>query len=218
MTKSKLKKLFVIVINIAKFSLKTMMFFIVVFTVINEYLIYNDFIEEGVAVYTRLSDLNDYLIAIGFALAASFAFFAFGLAQNKPILISIDLLLSLLILFYVLLNYTPWVETIPSDVEGYQFLLSNIRFVFYAAWASMAVVYISVVSLKALYVFFFGVEDVSESSKMAFLKQMEDHKLQKLTELQQDAHALEGGKLSTQEYQHGIKQLYRDKVRLHDSY
>ncbi len=218
MSKTKFKSIIGIAVGVAKFVLKTVMFFLVVFTVINEYLIYSDFVEEGVAVYTRLSDLNDYLIAIGFALASSFAFFAFGLAQNKPILISIDLLLSLLILFYVLLNYTPWVGEIPSDVEGYQFLLSNIRFVFYAAWAAMAVVYISVVSFKALYVFYFGVDDVSESSNQQFLKQMEEHKLQKLTELQQNAYSLEGSKLSTQEYQNGIKQLYRDKVRLHDSY
>ncbi len=218
MGKSKTRTLFNAVVYLAKFIIKAVLFFAVVLAIINEYLIFSDLTEFDAAVYTRLSDLNRYLAAVGITLSASFAFFAFGLSHNKPLLLSVDLLLSLLVLFYVLLNYKPWVEIIPSDVEGYTYLLSNIRFVFYAIWAAMSLVYISIISFKTVYIYFFGVEAIHESSHETFMKQMQDHKHQKLTELQMTATELEGGRLSTQEYHSGIKQLYLDKVRLHESY
>ncbi len=206
------------IINILKFAIKATLFFLVVLSIINEYLIYSDLGADTVAVYTRLSDFNEYLIAIGFTLATSFAFFAFGLSQNRPLLISIDLLLSLMILFYVLLNYKPWIDLIPSDVEGYQYLLSNIRFLFYSIWAVSAFCYISIISVKSLYVYFFGVQPIHESSKETFMKQMHGHKQEKLLELQMTAFELEGERYTVQEYQEKLRQLYLDKVRLHESY
>ncbi len=198
--------------------IKCGLFILVVLSFINEYLTYAAFNGEGIPAYTRLNDFNSYMIALAVMFVSCFAYFSYGLIRRRGLL-SLDILISLMIVSYIFINFEPWVSNIESTTAGYDSLLINIRVVFYAVFLSMTIVYLIVVSTLALYHFFFNVETVNVfNNEKAVEAKINSQKMQKLIEIQRRMAEVEDSHLSTQEYQTMVRQIYSDKLILHKSY
>ncbi len=212
------KQVFSLAGKIIGISIKCGLFLVVVLSFINEYLVYAAFNGADIPVYTRLNDFNSYMISLAIMFVACFAYFSYGLIRRRGLL-SLDILLSLMIIIYIFINFEPWVSNIESTTAGYDSVLINIRVVFYAVFLSMTIVYLIVVCTSALYHYFFNVETVSVfNNDKAIDNMINTQKMQKLAEIQHRMVEVEDSHLSTQEYHSKVRQIYSEKLILHKSY
>ncbi len=202
------------IISVFSGAIKCVLFLLVVLTFINEFLIYSIFTADGAPAYSRLSDYNDYLIALAAIFVSCFAYFSFGLIRKRGLL-GVDLLLSVMIVVYIFINFEPWVANIESTTDGYSSLLVNIKVIFYLVLLAMTLVYMIVVCTAALYHFFFNVETITPfASESVYEVKINDKKYKMLEEIQQRMKSLEDSHNSIQEYHSGIRDLYIEKLKL----
>ncbi len=210
-------KIFKTVISLFSGAIKCALFLLVVLTFINEFLIYSIFTADGAPAYARLSDYNDYLIALAATAVSCFAYFSFGLIRKRG-LIGVDILLSIMIVVYIFINFEPWVANIESNTQGYNSLLINIKLIFHLVLLSMTLVYITVVVTASLYHFFFNVETVvSIGSQSVEAYKIDEKKQRLLEEIQLKMGSIEDSHKSIQDYHNEVRGIYIEKLRLHES-
>ncbi len=210
-------KIFHTLISLFSGAIKCALFLLVVLTFINEFLVYSMFTANGAPAYARLSDYNDYLIALAATAVACFAYFSFGLIRKRGLL-GVDILLSILIVVYIFLNFEPWVANIESTTQGYNSLLINIKLIFQLVLLGMTLVYTTVVVTAALYHFFFRVESVTTlSSQPVNDYKMSDKKRKLLEDVQHKMGSIEDSHKSIQDYNNDVRSIYIEKLRLHES-
>ncbi len=199
-------------------AIKCGLFLLVVLAFINEFLIYSIFTADGAPAYARLTDYNDYLIALAATFVACFAYFSFGLIRKRGLL-GVDLLLSVMIVVYIFLNFEPWVANIDSGNEGYGMLLINVKLIFHLVLLAMTLVYTIVVCTCALYNFFFSVENTMSFSPGKTTDYKHDEKKYGLlVELQQRMKSLENSHDTIQDYCAGVRDIYKEKLKLHEGH
>lgn len=202
-----------------KISFKIALFFVVITALIYEFLTYSRLDIEGVAAYTRLSDFNEYLIILNILVVATFLFFAYNLSLRRPILLSLDILFLLIVGIYIALRFTVWYDVVDSTVMGYDKLLSNIRVLYYGTVAVMTIIYICILFIRGVYDYF-SVSDTSGLNlrEEMFKKQMLLRKMEQLTTAHQKIAVCEEEKVSEEDYRRVVRDVFKDKAKLHENY